>query len=121
MRIAVLSVAHVALGCIGLHNNVGSNVHAAPGISAPTPMHRERAEAGGYGSGARCASSSRESIPWLEIGAKAGADYRGDGLSVTAVPQSGSARLRCAFQGLEGEATTHGLWLRSNVTNAPRD
>src|SRR5439155_14063930 len=70
---------------------------------------------------AQCVSSSRESIPWSEIGAKAGTDYHGDGLSVTAVPQSGSARLRCAFQGLEGEATTNGLWLRSTVTNAPRD
>src|SRR5439155_15952561 len=68
---------------------------------------------------AQCVSSSRESIPWSEIGAKAGTDYHGDGLSVTAVPQSGSARLRCAFQGLEGEATTNGLWLRSTVTNAP--
>src|SRR5438477_493698 len=71
--------------------------------------------------GAQCVSSSLESIPWSEIGAKAGVDYHGDALSVMPVPQSRSAGLRCAFQGLEGEATTNGLWLRSTVTNAPRD
>src|SRR5437660_464840 len=71
--------------------------------------------------GAQSVSSSRESIPWSEIGAKAGTDYHGDGLSVTAVPQSGSARLRCAFQGLEGEATTNGLWLRPTDEAATRN
>ena len=50
-----------------------------------------------------------------EIGARAGADYNGDGLSV--VPTESGARLRCVFQRLEGEATSEGLWLRSTVTN----
>src|SRR6266436_5745299 len=52
-------------------------------------------------------------IPWSQIGAKAGADYQGDGLAVSPIPQSGSARLRCVFQRLEGEATREGLWLTS--------
>src|SRR5262245_57474093 len=55
-------------------------------------------------------------LPWAEIGARAGADYHGDGLSVT--PADSGVRLRCAFQRLEGEATREGLWLTSTVTNA---
>ena len=58
-------------------------------------------------------------LSWAEIGAKAGADYHGDGLSVT--PAGQGARLRCVFQRLEGEATTEGLWLVSTVTNAASD
>src|SRR5262249_26270090 len=53
------------------------------------------------------------SIPWSQIGAKAGADYKGDGLAVS--PTAGGARLRCVFQRLEGEATREGLWLTSTV------
>ena len=60
---------------------------------------------------------AKTSIPWSQIGAKAGADYQGDGLAVSAIPQSGTARLRCVFQRLEGEATREGLWLTSTVTN----
>src|SRR5215831_18954413 len=55
------------------------------------------------------------SIPWSQLGAKAGADYKGDGLVLTQ-SQSG-ARLRCVFQRLQGEATPGGLWLTSTVTN----
>ena len=55
-------------------------------------------------------------IPWSQIGAKAGADYQGDGLAVT--PTEHGARLRCVFQRLEGEATREGLWLTSTVNNA---
>jgi len=59
------------------------------------------------------------SIPWDQIGAKAGADYHGDGLRVTA--QDGSVKLNCVFQRLEGEATPEGLWLTSTVTNQTQD
>src|SRR5438876_3412250 len=59
---------------------------------------------------------TKTSIPWSQIGAKAGADYQGDGLAVS--PTGDGARLRCAFQKLEGEATREGLWLTSTVTNA---
>ena len=52
-------------------------------------------------------------IPWSQLGAKAGADYQGDALAV--IPTAGGARLRCAFQRLEGEATREGLWLTSTV------
>ena len=58
---------------------------------------------------------AKTSIPWSQIGAKAGADYQGDGLAVS--PTAGGARLRCVFQRLEGEATREGLWLTSTVTN----
>src|SRR5258707_410151 len=54
-------------------------------------------------------------IPWHQIGAKAGTDYKGDGLTVT--PAACGARLRCVFQRLEGEATGQGLWLTSMLTN----
>src|SRR5215472_5247348 len=54
-------------------------------------------------------SKGIEPIAWEQIGAKAGADYHGEGLSV--VPTAAGARLRCAFQRLDGEATGEGLWL----------
>ena len=41
-----------------------------------------------------------------QIGAVAGKQYQGDGLSVAATPEG--ARLRCVFQRLEGEATPEG-------------
>src|SRR6266700_5999101 len=56
------------------------------------------------------------SVPWSQIGTKAGADYQGDGLAVS--PTAEGARLRCVFQRLEGQATREGLWLASTVTNA---
>src|SRR5947199_9684621 len=59
---------------------------------------------------------AKTSIPWSQLGAKAGADYKGDGQAVS--PTAGGARLRCVFQRLEGEATREGLWLTSTVTNA---
>lgn len=65
------------------------------------------------------ADKAHEAIPWSQIGAKAGADYKGDGLAVTA--SSEGARLRCVFQKLEGEATSEGLWLSSSVTNMESD
>src|SRR5438477_414724 len=46
-------------------------------------------------------------IPWSELGSRAGADYKGDGLAVT--PNGEGARLHCAFQHLDGEATREGL------------
>ena len=62
-------------------------------------------------------TNKTQAIPWDQIGAKAGADYHGDGLAVVPTPEG--ARLRCLFQRLEGEATTDGLWLVSTVTNRP--
>src|SRR5881409_668780 len=62
---------------------------------------------------------AKTSIPWSQIGAKAGTDYQGDGLAVS--PTAGGARLRCVFQRLEGQATREGLWLSSTVTNAVND
>ena len=64
-------------------------------------------------------TNSPAAIPWSQIGAKAGGDYKGDGLTITTT-ESG-ARLQCVFQRLEGEATQQGLWLTSTVTNAVRD
>ena len=61
-------------------------------------------------------ASAKTSVPWSQLGAKAGADYQGDGLAVT--PTAEGARLRCVFQQLEAEATREGLWLISTVSNA---
>ena len=52
-------------------------------------------------------------ISVAELGAKAGAQYQGDGLSVVATPEG--ARLRCVFQKLAGQVTREGLWLVSTV------
>src|SRR6266496_3452463 len=64
-------------------------------------------------------AKTSEAIQWSEIGEKAAADYRGDGLAL--IPTADGARLRCVFQRLEGEATREGLWLTSTVTNAVKD
>src|ERR1019366_2387521 len=65
------------------------------------------------------ATNTPAAIPWNQIGVKAGADYKGDGLAVT--PDGEGARLHCVFQRLEGEATPEGLWLTSTATNAVND
>ena len=65
------------------------------------------------------ATNTPAAIPWNQIGAKAGANYQGDGLAVT--PNGEGARLHCVFQRLDGEATPEGLWLTSTVTNTPSD
>ena len=54
-------------------------------------------------------------IPWSEIGAKAGAQYSGDRLSV-GTDARGRLRIRCVFQKMEGEITAEGLWLTSTAT-----
>src|SRR6266699_1157337 len=64
-------------------------------------------------------SASAKPIPWTEVGAAAGAQYSGDGLTVRATEHG--ARLHCVFQRLEGEVTGEGLWLTSTVTNLPND
>ncbi|MGA2751360.1 MAG: hypothetical protein ABSG59_21545, partial [Verrucomicrobiota bacterium] len=64
-------------------------------------------------------TTAKNSIPWSQIGAKAGADYNGDGLAVT--PTESGARLHCVFQRLDGEATPQGLWLTSTVTDTVSD
>src|SRR5207245_11617204 len=58
-------------------------------------------------------------FPWSDIGEKAGTYYHGDGLSVTVA--GNGVGLRCAFQRLEGEVTTEGLWLVSTVTSAAQE
>jgi outer membrane protein assembly factor BamB len=60
------------------------------------------------------------SIPWSDLGARATAQYAGDGLAVSAA-EDGAVRLRCAFQRLEGEVTSEGLWLTSTVEDAAAD
>jgi len=54
-----------------------------------------------------------EPIPLDQIGAVAGKQYHGDGLSVAATPDG--ARLQCVFQRLEGQANPEGLWLTSTA------
>ena len=83
-----------------------------PGMGSPSRPAAAAADAADT-------APAKTSIPWSQIGAKAGADYRGDGLAV--VPTAEGARLRCVFQRLEGEATREGMWLTSTVTNAVND
>jgi hypothetical protein len=67
----------------------------------------------------KAATNNPPAIPWTQIGAAAGADYRGDGLSVT--PTESGARLHCVFQRMDGEITPQGLRLISTDTNRTRD
>ena len=62
------------------------------------------------------AASRTEPIPLDQLGAAAGKQYQGDGLSVRVTPAG--ARLRCVFQRLEGEVTAEGLWLSSTAEGA---
>lgn len=59
------------------------------------------------------AAAAPATIPWNEIGAKAGEQYKGKALSVTADGEG--ARLNCGFQKMEGRATPEGLWLTSST------
>jgi hypothetical protein len=61
-------------------------------------------------------ASSPPPIPLNQLGAVAGKQYQGDGLSVRATATG--AELRCAFQRLAGEVTAEGLWLRSTAVEA---
>jgi hypothetical protein len=62
------------------------------------------------------AANKSAPIPKDQLGAVAGKQYQGDGLSVAATPDG--ARLRCAFQRLAGQVTSEGLWLSSTVAGA---
>ena len=57
-----------------------------------------------------------QSIAWNELGAKATAQYSGDGLAVNAT--ANGARLRCVFQKVEAEVTREGLWLSSTASGS---
>jgi len=52
-------------------------------------------------------------IPLEQLGAVATKQVEGDSLSIT--PAENGARLHCAFQKLEGQATPEGLWLSSTA------
>ena len=66
------------------------------------------------------APAKQEAIPWNQLGAKATAQYSGEGLAVF-TSQEGVVRLRCAFQRLEGEVTSEGLWLISTAPDQTQD
>ena len=61
-------------------------------------------------------SPETKAIPMDQIGAEAGKQYKGDGLSVTAT--EGGALVRCLFQRLEGKITETGLTLYSTIDDA---
>ena len=71
----------------------------------------------GIGHAPALKDSTHQAIAWADLGARATAQYAGEGLSVTQSP-SGAVRLRCDFQKLEGEATSEGLWLSSTAPGA---
>lgn len=64
----------------------------------------------------RSIAQQHTAIPIDRLGAVAGREYQGDGLSISTI--TNGAVLRCVFQQLEGEATTEGLWLRSTGEGA---
>jgi hypothetical protein len=59
-------------------------------------------------------SGTNAAIPWSEIGARATAQSSGEGLAVLA-GTDGTIQLHCAFQRLEGQVGSDGLWLSSTV------
>ena len=59
------------------------------------------------------AASTAAPIPLDQIGATAGKQYQGGGLSVSAT--NGGALLRCVFQMMEGQVSREGLWLTSTA------
>ena len=71
----------------------------------------------GIGHAPATKDSTQQPMAWSDLGARATAQYSGEGLSVTKSP-SGAVQLRCAFQKLEGEATSEGLWLSSTAPGA---
>ena len=81
----------------------------APGLPAAGP---ER-----LASAATATAPNNQPIPWDDLGAKATAQYSGDGLAVFPA-ENGAVRLRCVFQRLAGEVTSDGLWLSSTVEGA---
>ena len=62
------------------------------------------------------AEEATKSIPFDQLGAEAGKDYKGAGLAIT--PSDGEASLRCDFQKLRGNLTSEGLWLESTGQEA---
>ena len=62
------------------------------------------------------AAAASAPIAWDDLGAKAGAQYHGDALNVTATGEG--AHLTCGFQRIEGTVTSEGLWLTSTVGEA---
>src|SRR5439155_24571677 len=96
---------------------VGSSLSLAAAIAERG--HSQQCPNGGPLSVDTAPAKASQAIPWSQIGPKAGADYKGDGLAVT--PAAGGARLHCVFQRLEGHATPEGLWLTSTATEAVND
>ena len=87
------------------HAAISALVASITALAALTPAAR-----------GECANLASPAIPVTELGATAGAQYHGDGLSVTPTPEG--ARLRCVFQKLEGQVTPKGLWLKSTAENS---
>jgi CSLREA domain-containing protein len=68
--------------------------------------------------GANGAGTISVSIPFSEIGARATAEYHGDGIGIHAT--SDGAELRTAFQKLSGTVNSEGLWLDSTEEKGGR-
>jgi len=92
---------------------VGIGLSAFSAWAGPTAL----ASACPAGLPGMAATPTNSPIAWSELGAKATAQYSGDGLAVAVTP-SGAVRLRCTFQKLDGEVTREGLWLSSTVPGA---
>src|SRR5258708_40056902 len=85
----------------------------ALGIGSSFELVPQSAQSGTADPADPAPARTSQAIPWSQIGARAGADYQGDGLAIRLTP--GGARLRCVFQRLEGEAPAEGLRVTSPV------
>jgi len=93
---------------------------AAPGVWAePTSVNLNAGSATTIPLAAKAAVPAKESIPWSELGARAGKQHKGEALSITTTETG--ARLRTDYQRLRGEVTEQGLALESTVTEQPRE
>ena len=82
-------------------------------LNTTQPAKPTRADTAGFH------APPKDPIPWTQLGARASAEYRGEGLTVSSVADG--ARLHCAFQRLQGDATREGLWLTSLTEDAKQD
>jgi hypothetical protein len=92
-----------------------SNALRCGGLAAVSLFYSLLAQQAGAGTPA-VPGTGGPGIPASQIGAAAGSQYNGSGLTVEAAGRE--ARLRCAFQRLDARATAAGLWVTSTVSGA---
>ncbi len=95
--------------CLGERVPPRLSAISAGGLAAAIGLAILAAQLARGAAAAAAGTQAAQAGAWADLGARATAQYAGDGLSVTKSP-SGAVWLRCIFQKLEGEATAEGLW-----------